>query len=617
MNAITTKTTRQALRDRTVREVTILDQEKPDTLANFPDDVLVRIPSRYQILSQLGMGGSGIVFKVRDLEADEIVALKVLKPGMASSHAMQEALRKEVRLARKVTHRNVCRIHEFNRADGTACISMELVEGESLLSKLNRVGPLPLNESLNITRQICAGLREAHAQNIVHRDLKPANIMLDPQGNVKIMDFGIARVAEDDGQMTGTIAGTPAYMAPEQLELTAMSPRTDIYALGLLLYEMVTGSPAFDGDTPIAIALRQVREAPRRPREARPDLPARLEAVILKCLEKDPDKRFRSADEVDAAIKSAMNPRDVSWLNALERRLAQISEHHFAVRSRESIKAAGPKLIFLARETRHVSVQATHEVTRALENAFAFLRSQDWRAISRKRIAQVTALVATSLVIVAIAAARKSHQGLMSNPVNDPTALASTAAPEAMSAARDVTTARVELNGAFVGGVARSSRESATNKPKAASPGASKAGSHKPSVSQAGPSQRHIAAVASATTAEKVESETTLDPELGPPAIVLPSADAKPKVDGNSALQAKTPLTAAMYLEVGSFKDSTWASNAVEQLTNLGYHAISVRQSRLWIQSFHVQVGPFSDSKAVAEAQQSLAAKGFKSHLVK
>jgi serine/threonine protein kinase len=260
------------------------------------------IPSRYQILDELGTGGTGVVYKVRCLETGEIVALKVLKPGIASDQEQQDNLRKEVCLARKVTHKNVCRIHEFSRSNGMAFISMEFVEGENLLSKLRRDGRLSVGKSFEIARQICAGLREAHSQGIVHRDLKPANIMLDQNGVVKIMDFGIARLSQGNGLMTGTMAGTPAYMAPEQVELKPIGPRTDIYAVGILIYEMVTGSQAFDGDTPIAIALKQIRESPKRPRELVPDLPASVESLILKCLHKDPARRFQSVDELYAAL---------------------------------------------------------------------------------------------------------------------------------------------------------------------------------------------------------------------------------------------------------------------------------------------------------------------------
>src|SRR6202166_232175 len=187
------------------------------------------IPPRYEVLSQIGSGGTGIVYKVRDQETSEIVALKILKPEIASDPDVQENFKRELCLARKITHKNVCRIHEFSRSNGMAYTSMEFVEGESLLSRLYRVGSLPLNEALEIARQICAGLREAHAQGIVHRDLKPANIMVDRNGTVKIMDFGIARMIESDGPRTGTIVGTPAYMAPEQAALKAVGACTDNY----------------------------------------------------------------------------------------------------------------------------------------------------------------------------------------------------------------------------------------------------------------------------------------------------------------------------------------------------------------------------------------------------
>src|SRR6266849_2100764 len=269
------------------------------------------IPPRYDVLSQIGTGGTGIVYKVRDLETGEIVALKILKPEIASDPDVQENFKRELCLARKITHKNVCRIHDFIRSNGTACTSMEYVEGESLSSRLHRVGSLPLNETLDIALQICAGLREAHAQGIVHRDLKPANIMIDRTGTVKIMDFGIARMAQRDGPMTGTIVGTPAYMAPEQAELKPVSSCTDIYAVGLLLYEMVTGVAAFSGDTPVAVALKQIREYPKRPREIVPQLSAPIDAAIMKCLQKDPAKRYQSVDEFDSALVRAAKAKRV------------------------------------------------------------------------------------------------------------------------------------------------------------------------------------------------------------------------------------------------------------------------------------------------------------------
>src|ERR1700722_3625778 len=261
------------------------------------------IPPRYEALSQIGTGGSGMIYKVRDLETGDIVALKILKPEVASNPEVQENFKRELRLARKITHKNVCRIHDFNRSNGTVFTSMEFVEGESLLSRLYRVESLPLNEALEIARQICAGLREAHAQGIVHRDLKPANIMLDRNSNVKIMDFGIARMIHRDGPKTGTIVGTPAYMAPEQAELKPVSAGTDIYALGLLLYEMITGVAAFSGDTPVAVALKQIQVYPKRPRELMPQLSGAIDKVIMKCLQKDPARRFQSVDQIQIGLE--------------------------------------------------------------------------------------------------------------------------------------------------------------------------------------------------------------------------------------------------------------------------------------------------------------------------
>lgn len=261
------------------------------------------IPSRYKVLSRVGSGGMGVVYKAHDTETGEIVALKTLKPGVGDGPAMQEDLRREVCLARKVTHKNVCRIHELSRVNGVPYISMEFVEGESLLSRLRRTAALPWPEALKLAQQICAGLREAHMQGIVHTDLKPANIMLDRSDGVKIMDFGIAQPLQGAGQGTSTLCGTPAYMAPEQVELKRLDARTDIYAMGLLLYEMATGAPPFEGESPMAVAAKQLQQIPERPRERVPELSSDAEAVILKCLEKEPAKRFQSVDELWAALR--------------------------------------------------------------------------------------------------------------------------------------------------------------------------------------------------------------------------------------------------------------------------------------------------------------------------
>jgi serine/threonine protein kinase/class 3 adenylate cyclase len=260
-------------------------------------------PSRYEILGELGAGGTGIVYRARDLETDEVIALKVLKPELASDPTIQESFKNELLLARKITHKNVCRIHEFSRSNGTIYTSMEFIEGESLLSLLNRSGALPLPRALEIARQIGAGLSEAHSQGIVHCDLKPGNVMVDQAGIVKIMDFGVARLAQAGGKATDTIVGTPAYMAPEQAASKPVDGRTDIYALGLVLYEMVTGRPTFDAETPAAVVFKQIRETPKRPGKLVPSLPARIESAIMKCLEKDPADRFQSVDALVAVLE--------------------------------------------------------------------------------------------------------------------------------------------------------------------------------------------------------------------------------------------------------------------------------------------------------------------------
>ncbi|MFY9802147.1 MAG: protein kinase [Candidatus Acidiferrales bacterium] len=265
---------------------------------------LAALGQRYEILGAAGHGSMGNVYKARDRETGETVALKLLKPEIASDQAMMERFKNELLFARKITHKNVCRVYEFNRLGGIAYTSMEFVEGESLRSVLNRFGGLPQRKATDLALQICSGLKEAHAQGIVHRDLKPENVMIDAQGNVKIMDFGIARSMEAGTRLTGSMVGTPAYMAPEQVGGKPIDYRTDIYSLGLMLYEMFTGTPAFRADNPVAVALKQMREEPVPPHEVEPNIPVWAERIILKCLEKEPERRFQSVADLETALKS-------------------------------------------------------------------------------------------------------------------------------------------------------------------------------------------------------------------------------------------------------------------------------------------------------------------------
>jgi Protein kinase domain len=271
---------------------------------NLSSSVLAALGQRYDILAEAGHGSMGNVYKARDRETGETVALKLLKPEIASDLTMMERFKNELLFARKITHKNVCRVHEFNRVGGIAYTSMEFVEGESLRSVLNRFGSLPPRKAMDVAQQICSGLKEAHTQGIVHRDLKPENVMIDAQGNVKIMDFGIARSMEAVTRLTGSMVGTPAYMAPEQVAGKPVDYRTDIYSLGLMLYEIFTGAQAFHADTPVAVALKQLRESPPPPHEVEPSIPVPIERAILKCLEKESPKRFQSISELENALRS-------------------------------------------------------------------------------------------------------------------------------------------------------------------------------------------------------------------------------------------------------------------------------------------------------------------------
>ena len=291
-----------ALANREPATSRVQDETLPSTKTDLPERTRQVLSLRYDLLDKLGSGGMGIVYKARDRETGEVLALKVLKSTLTEDPALMERFRNELRLARRITHHNVCRIYDFNRIDDSAFISMEFVDGNSLRELLNRPGKLEVPQVLDIARQICAGLREAHIQGIVHRDLKPENVMLDRLGCVKLMDFGIARSLDTCSTATGSFLGTPAYMAPEQAEGKPADRRSDIYSLGLVLYEMSTGQAAFSGDTPLAVALKQIRESPPSPRNLQPGLPAQVEYVILKCLCKDPEKRFQAVEEVESAL---------------------------------------------------------------------------------------------------------------------------------------------------------------------------------------------------------------------------------------------------------------------------------------------------------------------------
>jgi serine/threonine protein kinase/Tfp pilus assembly protein PilF len=260
---------------------------------------------RYEVIEELGKGGMGRVYRVEDTKLGQEVALKLIRPDVASDEKTIERFRNELRTARTIRHKNVCGMYDLGEENGTHYITMEYIRGEDLKSLIHKMGLLSPGQIITIAKQICDGLAEAHRLGIIHRDLKPQNVMIDLEGNARVMDFGIARSLEAKGITgPGIIIGTPEYMSPEQVEGKEVDQRSDIYSLGVILYEMATGQVPFEGDTPFVIGMKHKSETPKDPRELNSQTPKDLSQVILRCLEKDKDKRYQSAGEVRAELAS-------------------------------------------------------------------------------------------------------------------------------------------------------------------------------------------------------------------------------------------------------------------------------------------------------------------------
>ncbi|MGD9347921.1 MAG: protein kinase, partial [Candidatus Aminicenantes bacterium] len=261
--------------------------------------------NRYQIIEELGKGGMGTVYRALDKKLNEEVALKLIKLEISADEKTVERFRNELRMARKISHRNVGRMYELMDYMGIHYITMEYVSGQDLRNLIRQTGKLTTEKAIAIAKEICEGLAEAHRLGVIHRDLKPSNILIDRQGEAKIMDFGIARLLKSKG-ITGTrhLIGTPEYMSPEQVDAEGdIDQRSDIYSLGVILYEMLTGRVPFDGDTPLSVAYKHKNKKPPDPRDFSPQITDELSVLILKCLEKNKEARYQSAGEIRAQLE--------------------------------------------------------------------------------------------------------------------------------------------------------------------------------------------------------------------------------------------------------------------------------------------------------------------------
>jgi HAMP domain-containing protein len=260
--------------------------------------------ARYEIQSILGKGGMGIVYKALDRDLEDMVAIKTLRSeALSADPTLLDRFKQEIRLARKITHPNILRTHDLGETSGLRYLSMEFVKGITLKHLVEQDQLLPTPVALRVAKQMCAGLAAAHEVGVIHRDIKPQNIIIEPTGGLKIMDFGIARLTQDRGMTaTGTVVGTPDYMSPEQARGLALDFRSDIYSMGVVLYEIFTGTLPFEGDTPIAVVLKHVQEKPPAPQSKNPKIDLRISAIILRCMEKDPANRYQTVNDLYEAL---------------------------------------------------------------------------------------------------------------------------------------------------------------------------------------------------------------------------------------------------------------------------------------------------------------------------
>jgi len=270
---------------------------------NFHITAGTLIDERYRVISRVGSGGMAEVYCAEDSQLGRRVAVKLLHERFAQDAEFVERFRREASSAASLSHANIVSVYDRGEWGGTYYIAMEFLEGRSLDSIVREEAPLAPERAIEITDQVLRAARFAHRRNVVHRDLKPHNVIIDDEGRVKVTDFGIARAGASEITQTGSIMGTARYLSPEQAQGQAVGAPSDLYAVGIMLYELLTGTVPFEGDSVVAIALRHLSEPPRPPSTFVPTISPALDAIVMRALEKDPERRFADADEFIAALE--------------------------------------------------------------------------------------------------------------------------------------------------------------------------------------------------------------------------------------------------------------------------------------------------------------------------
>ncbi len=279
-----------------------------------PPDPLIGalFDGRYKIIKKLGAGGMATVYLAEDQELGRRIAIKILNAKHASDTQFVERFRREASSAAGLSHPNIVQIYDRGNAEGTYYIAMELIDGRSLKELVVQRGPSPILVAVNYGRQILAALRFAHRNGVVHRDIKPHNVLVDDEGRIKVTDFGIARAGASEMTEVGSIIGTAQYLSPEQARGAPVDDRSDLYSVGVLLYELLTGEAPYNGDTPVEIAMKHLSAVPEPPSAKRPEVPPELDAVVLRALAKSPDDRYQSAEEMDADLNAISKGLEIS-----------------------------------------------------------------------------------------------------------------------------------------------------------------------------------------------------------------------------------------------------------------------------------------------------------------